>query len=123
MSNSVPRVLPLLLALEDARASRALDGKTQHEAATRGDCCWEHAMERIAALEALLRRWVEHGPSLWLYTRVSGRKESYHCDRCGSMARDKDAAPGKILHAEGCIVGDTLKALEVESDDDAEGGE
>ena len=50
-----------LLAEREARASRALDGETQHVGAPDGSCCWDHAMAKIAELEAeveRLREWL-----------------------------------------------------------------
>ena len=109
MSNSVPPVLSLFLALEEAIASRALDGETQtmHVAAPHGDCCWEHAMERLAALEALLRRWVDEAEPWWIYHGHGVTGKWTGCERCGVAADDGQS----MKHDPGCIVGDTLEML------------
>lgn len=48
--------LARLLSLREAAASRALDGETMHVAAPDGRCCLDHARERIAELEAEVKR-------------------------------------------------------------------
>lgn len=48
--------LSRLLAFNEAVASRALDGETQHVAQPDACCCLDHARERIAALEAEVKR-------------------------------------------------------------------
>ena len=48
--------LARLMGMREAAASVALDGETMHVAAPDGSCCWKHAMERIAELEADNRR-------------------------------------------------------------------
>ena len=90
----------------EAAASVALDGETQH------------AMERIATLEALLRRWVDR--HLWATSIVGMDRTHYTCALCG---RDKNVAYATvdaIPHVPGCIVGYTLKALEATDDDATE---
>ena len=52
MKDEVPPIFPFLLAPEEARASRALDGETQHAPQADSLCCLDHARERIGALEA-----------------------------------------------------------------------
>ena len=126
MSNSVPPVLSLFLALEEAIASRALDGETQtmHVAAPHGDCCWEHAMERLAALEALLRRlveepWEEDMP-VWARKQPTDDDDGWEvlCRWCRYAVTAAEWDSGKrIDHDRRCIVGDTLRLLEATNDD------
>ena len=110
MSNSVPPVLPLFLTLEEARASRALDGETQCVAIAQPvaeftvKCA---SPERIAALEALLRRWVDEAEPWWIYHGHGVTGKWTGCERCGVAADDGQS----MKHDPGCIVGDTLEML------------
>ena len=109
--------LARLLSYREAAASRALGGETMHEAAPRGDCCLDHAMERIAVLEELLRRWVGQVSAFdkWystIYVKAT-KAPWYICLECGGAG----SSLATVDHAPACIVGVTLKALEVDGDD------
>ena len=69
--------------------------------------------ERIAALEGLLRRWADGMVKRY---EMNGCRW-IECRKCRATAKRRKA---DVVHLKNCIVGDTLKALEVDSDDDAE---
>ena len=76
--------------------------------------------ERIVALEALLRRWIGQVSvrGQWYSTiHVKATKAPWHfCLECGGAG----SSLATVDHKDNCIVGDTLKALEVGSDDATE---